>query len=525
MLDFLIWRATVIDGSGSPGIVRDVGIRAGKIALDGKVAASTRIIDANNMVLTPGFIDVHGHSDLFAFLDPLRASKLCQGITTEIGGQCGISPAPISSEFFEQYSAYYKNLGVPLYPEAKGLTSVGALFDTLESLELGINLALFTAHGSLRIAAMGLDPKPADHKQLGVMQAMAKEAFGAGSLGISTGMMYAPGSFTPQKELAALCSALSGCDALYTSHIRNQGNCLVESVREALEIASCAGLGANISHHKAVGRDNWGKVKMTTMMIHEVGASHDVYPYEASSTTLTATLPPSYLRLGMERLLKDLQDSAFRDQLEHDIFHPTEAWDNDLLECGYDGILIISAPATGEALGSTIANYADTLQIRPFDAYIKLLSENRGAVSDVCFSMSDDDVDYLVTDRECMFGTDSLYVPRLVPMTHPRAIGTFPKILGTYVRDRKLLSLEEAVRKMTSLAATRYQLKGKGYIREGFDADLVLFDPLSVGAPGTYDEPLLPNTGIKYVFVNGLLAVENGIATGNRGGHVIRHGV
>ncbi|MGX8679494.1 MAG: N-acyl-D-amino-acid deacylase family protein [Sphaerochaetaceae bacterium] len=523
MLDYLIENAVVFDGSGNDGKVGRVGILDGKIVLDCTCEEASQVIDAKGMIVAPGFIDVHGHSDLFAFIDPLRASKLCQGITTEIGGQCGLSPAPVSEKHCEEFSGYYRSLGVPIYPNGKELTSVGNLFDELDSLNMGINVALFAAHGTIRIAAMGLDPRPADEEDIKMMGNIARDAVDAGALGLSSGLMYAPGSFASQQELTRICEYLRGTGAIYTSHIRNQGNGLIESVRETLEIANDSGLRANVSHHKAVGPRNWGKVRATTEMIHLAGATSDVYPFEASSTTLTATLPPSFFRQGMEKVIARLSDQSFCHDLEESIIHPSEEFDNDLLECGYDGILIITAAMTPDAIGCTIKQYAQKLGLSPFEAYVKLLLDNKGAVGDVCFSMSKSDVDYLVCDSDCMFGTDSLYVPQAMKMTHPRAIGTFTKILGEYVRDRKMLSMKQAIRRMTGLPADVYGFLSKGYVKEGFDADLVVFNPDRIAANCTYTEPLLPNSGIEYVFVNGKLAVRNGLETGVRAGRVIRH--
>jgi N-acyl-D-amino-acid deacylase len=523
MLDCLIENAVVFDGTGSDGQVRRVGIKDGKIVMDGLCNEASDVIDAKGMIVAPGFIDVHGHSDLFAFIDPLRASKLCQGITTEIGGQCGLSPAPVSEKHLEEFSGYYRSLGVPIYPNEKEFTSVGRLIDELDSLDMGINIALFAAHGTIRIAAMGLDPRPAGENDIKIMGNLARDAVDAGALGLSSGLMYAPGSFASQHELSKICEHLRGTGAIYTSHIRNQGNGLIESVRETLEIASDSGLRANVSHHKAVGRSNWGKVRTTTEMIHSAGATSDVYPFEASSTTLTATLPPSFFHQGMEKVIARLADPSFCHDLEEAIINPSEEFDNDLLECGYDGILIITAAMTPDAIGCTIKQYAQKLGISPFEAYVKLLRDNKGAVGDVCFSMSKSDVDYLVCESGCMFGTDSLYVPQAMKMTHPRAIGTFTKILGEYVRDRKMLPMKQAIRRMTGLPADVYGFSSKGYVKDGYDADLVVFNPDLIAANCTYTEPLLPNSGIEYVFVNGKLAVGNGRETGVRAGRVIRH--
>lgn len=525
MLDLLIKNAAVVDGTGADRVTRDIGIKDGRFRLDGiGNAEAEKTIDADGLALAPGFIDAHGHTDLFAWVEPLCSAKLRQGITTEIAGQCGMSPAPVSAEFQPVYRLYYESQGAPIYPDHTELASVAALMERLESLKLGINLAIFAAQGTLRIAAMGLNPAKPDKAQMDRMRAQAREAMQAGALGISSGLMYPPGSFSDEDELAALCGAIAPYGGIYTSHIRNQGNQLARSVEETLSIARRAGISANISHHKAAGKANWGKISETIRMIHEEGnATHDVYPYTASSTSLSATLPPACMKEGIEKLVIHLGDPSYLRELEKRIFQPYEEWDNDLLECGYDGILVIDAPLTADAPGLTIAQYAAKHAMRPFDAYIHLLRENRLRVNDVCFSMSQADVDRLIGDPLCMFGTDSLYVPGM-KMTHPRSIGTFPRILGRSVREQKLITLEEAIRKMTSLPANRYGLSGKGIVAEGADADMVLFDPKTVMDRADYTSPLAGNAGIAGVYVGGMLAVDHGTPTGARNGHVLRKG-
>ena len=336
ILDVLIRNATLVDGSGAAPASRSVGVAEGKIVLEGlgnAKAAST--LDAAGLVLAPGFIDAHGHTDLMVNMDPLAAAKLCQGITTEIAGQCGLSLAPVSAEFFPLFKLYFEGWGARLYPNHAELRSVGAFMETMESMKPGINLALFAAHGTLRLAAMGMDPGRPDARQMALMEALAKEAMEAGALGLSSGLMYSPGSFAETEELVALCAAMAPYGAIYTSHIRNQGNELLDSVRETLDVARRAGATANISHHKAVGKSNWGKVSDSIRMIHEEGnATHDVYPYAASSTNLLATLPPSCMKEGLDVLMGQLSDRAYLEELERRIFEPVEKWDNDLLECG-----------------------------------------------------------------------------------------------------------------------------------------------------------------------------------------------
>lgn len=524
MLDILLKNAAIVDGTGAARRAGSVGVKDGKIAYVGaSQPQAAQVLDVQGQVVAPGFIDVHGHSDLFAFVDPLRESKLKQGITTEIAGQCGLGPAPVGERHLQICLGYFQRQGAPVYPDHARFASFGAYMDYMETLPMGINLALFIPHGTLRMAVMGLSSAKPGKGEIDAMAALVEEGMRSGAMGISTGLMYAPGSFAGPEEIEALCKVVGEYGGIYTSHIRNQGFLLVESVAETLDVGRRTGARVNISHHKATGKTNWGKVKTTCRMLDEYGewATHDIYPYAASSTMLSATLPPSCFVEGQEVLLRRLKDPSYVKELRHRIYHPTEEWDNDVLESGFSNLLIIQAPKTPDAVGKTIAEYAAARGIDPFDAYVNLLRLNQLAAIHICYSMAEDDIVTLLRHPRCMIGTDALYVPGM-PMTHPRAIGTFPRVLGRYVREQNVLALEEAVRRMTGLAATTYSLSGKGVIREGCDADIVVFDPESVLDGADYVAPLRDNTGISHVLVDGRFAVKDGKPTGVKAGRLFR---
>lgn len=527
MLDIVIKNARIIDGSGNESFISDIGIKDGIIEKVGTVTEEAREeINAKGFVVSPGFIDVHGHTDMYVFADPNCSAKLKQGITTELSGQCGISLAPISETYFAHYKAYYEQMGALIPTECCEFHTFKKYADYLATLPLGINLSCFIGQGSIRIASMGLNPAPASDAQMSVMKGYLTEAMENGALGLSTGLMYAPGSYTSTDEIIELSKAMAPFSGIYTSHIRNQGNQLLESINEAIRIGTEAGVNVNISHHKAVGKTNFGKVKeslakMKTAAKEGIRVTHDIYPYAASSTTLSATLPPSFIKMGAEKLLTELQSTDFQKILYQKIFQPDEDWDNDIAACGWDGILIIAAAQTQDAVGLTIAEYAKLLHLDPFDAYVKLLLINQLTINDICFAMDDNDVEYLYQDSDCMIGTDSLYLPSM-KMVHPRSIGTFPKVLGEYVRDKQLLSLETAVHKMTGLPAAIYGLSQKGLIKEDMDADIVVFDSDKIGALSDYVHPLNPNVGISHVIVNGKLSVINDQCTNAAAGRIIR---
>lgn len=527
MFDLIIQNALLFDGTGASLFEGGIAVKDGRICQVGQIHGDAgETIDAKGTVVSPGWIDVHGHTDLFAFVEPLCSAKLLQGVTTEIAGQCGYTPAPVSAKFWPVHRDYYEKLGAPIYPDNQSFHSFGHFLERLDQLPLGINLALFVGHGTLRMAAMGLSGEMPNNSQTGKMCELLEEAMKAGAMGLSTGLMYAPGSFSGFEELCALCRVTAAHDGIYTSHIRNQGEMLLESVNEVIRLAAETGVRVNISHHKAAGRKNWGKSVSSLRMIEEAGengltVTHDVYPYTASSTTLSATLPPSYMKMGPEKLLECLADKEFCRRLKADIMEPVEAFDNDLKESGYDGLLIIAAANTPEAVGLTIGEYARKQGVDPFEAYVNLLRFNRLAVHDICFSMQEEDMVRILSHPACMVGTDSLYIPGM-KMVHPRSIGTFPRILGRYVRELGTLTLEKALYKMTGLAAQSYGLEGKGFLRPGYDADLVMFDPDRIRDGSTYQKPLCKNEGIHLVAVNGKIAVRDDTLTGTRAGRVLR---
>lgn len=527
MLDLLIKNVSVLDGTGSLPYRASVGVKDGKIAaiLRSGEPDAVSVIDGSGRTITPGFIDAHGHSDLDIFNDPGFAYKLRQGITTEICGQCGWTHAPVSEKGYMYVSGYFSHLNAFLPEKLKNIT-FGQYLDEIDKLPLGVNVGLLVGHGTLRLNAMGLKNCGPTHEEMDEMKALAGEAMQSGALGMSSGLMYAPGSFSNVDEISEICSVVSKYNGIYGSHLRNQGTRLLESVEETIEAGRRSGVPVVISHHKATGKSSWGKVRQSVEIINRangdgINVYHDVYPYIATSTTLDAALPPSAKAGGLEKLIENLKDSGYREKLRSQIFDPVEDWDNDLKETGYNGFLIVQSPATPDAVGKTITEYAALGGTEPYDAFIELLTANRLEVMDVCFSLCEEDLETVLKDGRCMIGTDGLY-KKGCAMTHPRAVGTFPRVLGRYVRERGIVTLSEAVRKMTSLPAQVYRLRGKGLIREGMDADLVVFDPETIIDRADFVSPFESNVGIDYVMVNGRIAVDHDKVTGAGAGKVIR---
>ncbi|SCM82130.1 D-aminoacylase (Aspartate, glutamate ETC) [uncultured Sporomusa sp.] len=526
MFDILIKQAKVLDGTGNPGFTADLGVKQGKIIEIGMIDKQAEtIIDAKGLCVAPGFIDPHAHDDGCAFFDEPVINKLSQGVTTDISGNCGQSLAPVSERYWRDNRKVHTLINPPECMDE--FTSFDKFLKAIESRKLGINMGFLVGHAALRIAVMGLEnrePTPAEMEQ---MKAYLLAALEEGALGMSAGLLYPPGSIAKQAEFIELCKVIKEKNAIFTIHIRDEGDYVIESVEEAIEIAKQSGAFVNISHHKAIGKKNWGKVKTTLRMIEEanqqgINVGFDQYPYNANCTYLSTILPPSYLVGDLTALIKNLQDKEFRKATKEAILACREKWDNFVVNVGFEGMLLIKADKTPDAVGKTVAEYARIIGQDPFDTALDLLVANELEAIAVYFSMSDDDVEEVMKNPYGMVGTDGIYM-RNREKTHPRVAASFPRVLGHYVRERQVLRLEEAVRKMTSLPAMRLHLRNKGLIKEGFDADLVIFDADKIIDTADFiKDSYAPNVGVKYVVVGGKVALKDNVYTGAASGQVIR---
>ncbi len=515
MLDMLIKNVEVFDGTGTSPSIECVGIKNGKIVCVSKEPSmeATTLIDGTGLSLSPGFIDSHTHSDFHLFQNPSRWEKLKQGITTEIGGQCGWSLAPFpktAPKTFCDYAATFLN--------SPGFDSYAQAMDCLDTMKLGTNQASFVGHVYLRGVAMGMEDRAPTESELAHMCAMLEEAMQSGALGFSSGLVYAPSVYADRDELIALAKIAAKYGGRYNSHIRDEGDNLVEAVEEAIEIAKAAEVSLNISHLKAMFPMNFHKIDIVLEMIDKAIAqgmdiTFDAYPYAACSSTILSTLPPSYLVQGVDWLTEHLQHKENVDVLRKAIYEPTETWENPIAKIGIENHLICSAARTPEAVGKRISEYARLKGLDDIEAYAEIIQLNHGEVMDIRFAMSEDNVEQIYRHPRCMVGTDGLYEGDDAP-SHVRAFASFPRYLGHYIRDRKLLTMEEGIRRITGMPADVYGLVGKGYIKEGYDADLVLFDKAKICDKATYTDPFIPNEGIHMVIINGKAAVINNELTG-----------
>ncbi|WP_248927273.1 N-acyl-D-amino-acid deacylase family protein [Paenibacillus hamazuiensis] len=530
MLDLIIRNGKIVDGTGNPWFYGDVGIADGKIAAVGRLDVEAgRIIDARKHVISPGFIDGHCHSDLMILDYPYSEIKLRQGVTTEVIGNCGLAPAPFVAERAEMLQTYVQPvLGSTKWKWPWG--TVGEYMDHVAASRPSEHVATYVAHGALRIAAMGFANRPATSAELGHMKRLLEEGLQAGAIGFSIGLLYAPGSYTSKEELAELCRVLPKYGGIFSTHIRGEGNNLLPSVKEVIWIAEQSGVPLHISHLKAAGKRNWGQTLDALELIADARArgldvTCDVYPYTAGSTMLTTVLPPWTLEGGIAGTLERFRDPALRKRIKQELGEEQTEWDNLVCSTGWQAVIVSSVRHPGHAAleGKSIAEISEERGQHPVDCVMDLLLEEDGQVSIVYFHMSDSDVDQVVGWEQSLIASDSLHCETGKP--HPRLYGSFPRLFSRYVREKKTLSLEQAVRKVTSFPVQRFRLGKRGLIVPGYAADLTVFDPAAIRDTATYQEPRQYPEGISHVIVGGNLTLDAGVHTTAREGMLLRAGL
>lgn len=487
--DLIVRSGSVIDGTGAPAKDTDVAVKDGRIVVVGNVDGDAdREIDASGWSVTPGFIDVHCHDDVALLNTPSLDFKTAQGVTTVICGNCGLGAAPANEHVREFFARGIE--GVLGTVHDFSWQTIGEFYEAVRAAKPTPNAAFLVPHGTLRVNTMGWEHRDPTDAELDKMKEHLAEGMAAGAIGFSTGLMYVPGAFAKTEELIELNRVVAEYGGIYVSHIRNEGDRLLDSVREAIRIGEEAGTPVQISHHKASGRDNWGLTKESLAVIDEarergVAVTMDAYPYTAASTALAALT-----RNG--RLVRALDP--------HDV-------------------MVASVKYQHEYEGKRLDEIADMMDLPVEDAVPKLLNDEDQAVVAVMFIMEEGDVRRILQHPQCMIGSDGIPSPTGKP--HPRLYGTFPRVLERYVREEGILSLEEGVRKMTSLPARTFMLADRGEIREGAWADLVIFDPAKIIETATYEDPRNYPTGISHVIVNGQVVVENGTVRGGPSGQFL----
>lgn len=527
MFDILVHGGEVLDGTGAPAVRADVGVTDGRIAAIGALRghAARHTLDAEGHVVSPGFIDMHSHDDFNLPLNPLAPGKVRQGVTTDVVGNCGSSPAPIAPERRELHRS--------LWMLDSGLDATWSTFaEFLERLPpTGLNVAPLVGHTAVRCAAMGADDRAPTASELERMRGHVAEAMEAGAFGFSTGLIYPPGCFARTDEIVELAKVSARYRGGYFTHMRNEGEQVLDSIGEALEIGRRSGAHVQISHLKVANKQNWGRAKEVLALIDRaradgVAVHADQYPYTASSTGLRSLLPQWALAGGSPALVARLKDPAQRTRIRDEVLRTMGG--GSIRIATWDDARVARSESHPHLSGLTVAAAAQKLDRQPVEALLDLLIADGGKTLGIFLSMSEDDVRTILRHPAVGIGSDGVYtgVPGKpdTAKPHPRYFGTFPRVVGRYARDEGVLALPDAVRKMTGLTASILGLKDRGLVRTGYAADLVVFDPKTVLDRATFAEPDQPPSGIPAVIVNGVPAVLKGAMTGEAAGRVLRRG-
>jgi len=530
--DVLILHGRVMDGSGNPWVNADVGIVGDRIVFVGKASAKAtakKTIDATGLIVAPGFIDMLGQSEMALLIDPRGESKVTQGVTTEITGE-GETVGPLNQTLIADQKDFTDHFKLKI-----DWISVDGYLKRLEKNGTALNLGTYVGATQLREAIIGKSDRAPTDIELEEMRQLTDDAMTEGAFGLSSALIYPPAFFSKTEELITLAKVASEHGGIYATHMRNEGDHENEALDEAFRIAKEANIPVEIFHLKVSGAQNWGKMQSVLDRIEKARHSGlditaDQYPYVASATSLGASIPPKYHDGGDVEFLKRLLDPEIRKQIRDDLnSQGTQDFENMWRGVqGAKGVLVTSVldPALREYEGKTIAQISVWKQKDPIDALLDLVLADKNNTGAVYFSMLEDDVRLAMRQPWVSVGTDYNEVSTTGPLSesrsHPRAWGSFTRILGKYVREEHLLSLQEAVRKMTSLAAQRVKLDHRGWLRPEYFADITIFDEQKVLDKATFEVPSQPSVGIEYVLVNGKVALEHGKLTGVLNGRPLR---
>lgn len=536
-IDLLIKDGMVYDGTGAEPFKADIGISGNRIALIGKEtklagnqrSRAEKIIDAQGLAVSPGFIDTHAHSDFTLLADPRAEGKLFQGVTTEINGNCGLSAAPLLREAYEHREKDLKELGIK-----ERWSTLKEYFGILSKRNISINFATLAGHGNIRASVIGFKDKSPTKSELKKMQDLLKRTVNDGAKGLSTGLIYPPGVYSKTDELIELCRALNSAKHssshskfIYTSHMRSEGNKLIEAIEEVIKIGRASGIRVHISHIKTSGEENWHKIDKAIALIenakkNSIKITCDRYPYIAANTDLDAVLPAWTYEGGANEELKRLKSLRIREKIKNEMLQKT--LDKDYWERVRVSSLISEKNKWME--GKTLYFISKKINKKPVDALFDILIQEKLRVGAIFFSMNEDNMRRFLSLSYTMIGSDasarSFSGPTCKGKPHPRGFGSFPRFLGKYVRDEKLMTLSKAIHKITMLPAKTFSLEGRGVIKKGAFADIVIFDPKRIIDKSTYHRPFLKPEGIIHVIVNGVLTISDSKFTSKTAGMILK---
>lgn len=518
MPDIIIKNGSVVDGSGDRRKSADIAIENDQIVEVGDLGnlSAERIVDATGKIISPGFIDIHSHADAYLGIAPRAESLAYQGVTTVVTGQCGFSPAPLLEETREQFITALgdNDYGIP-WDE---ISTFGSFLDYLEKNGLSINVEPLVGHGTIRTAVMGYSADRPNEDQIEAMQKLVAQAMDEGAIGISTGLIYPPGYFSETDELIEIIKPVGEKDGFYFSHVRGEGKTLLDSIREEIEIGRKTNTSVQHSHYKASGEENWEKASLGLEMIEEARAGGldmtvDMYPYIASSNGLIDALPDWMREGGLDETMKRLKDPDMREKIIEAM--GSQPWDK----------ILISTSPNQDHVGCYVSELAEKELKDPYVWMFDALLETNGQISRITFGMSEENVRMQLAHEAMMIGTDGFGIPPEGALSegapHPRSFGTFPRVLGKYVREQKILTLEEGIRKMTGFPAQKLRLPDRGLIKKGYKADVVVFDPDTIIDNATFIQPKQYPTGVEHVLVNGKFIIDRGKHTGSLPGKVL----
>jgi len=527
----LIKGGMVVDGIGTPAAPYDLAIEGSKIAGFYKHAETkaSMTIDAKGMIVCPGFIDIHSHSEIHLLNNPLAESKVRQGVTTELVGNCGTSPAPLMGAARDGLRDYSDVLDVQL-----DWATLDEYLLRLANMRPSLNVATLVGASMLRASVIGNQNRAPTSDELVRMQELLSEAMLQGAWGLSSGLIYAPGCYAATEELIALASTAASFAGIYASHIRGEGRTLLKAVEEAIRIGREARIRVEISHHKACGKSMWGAVSKTLAMIEEarkagVDVAFDVYPYTASNTSLDTILPAWAREGGKEQILQRLRDPETRAKIETLVLSGGDNVEDVVGDSGWENISLVGfrTQQNKKHEGKSVQEISRLLGKEPVKTAIDLIIEEDLQVGAIFHEMLEDDVIKVMSHPLASIGSDGdAQAPYGVTgdsAVHPRAYGTFPRVIRRYVFERSVVSLEEAIMKMTSWPADRLRLRDRGVLAKGLAADVVVFDPAKIRDTATFEKSHSYPEGIRYVIVNGAVTVEDGEHTKERAGLVLRH--
>lgn len=529
MVDFIIKGGTIIDGSGAPGFKGDIALQKNKIVQisENIKLDSVDIIEARGKIITPGFIDIHRHADGNIFYPSFGELELRQGLTSIINGNCGLSIVPCPPKYRHQIFSFLQSV-VGEIPKDKVFYDFKDYMELISRLPLPLNVGMNIGNGTVRAATKGYDVSRFSKEDFNLAKCYLRTALEAGALGVSLGLVYSPENCYSLEELKEVLTPMKDFKVPLVTHIRGEGDIFHESLKEVIDIAASLQVPLHVSHLKCIGKRNWGHGVTGALEILDAAratglkVTNDLYPYPAGSTQLIQILPPDYLEGGVAAIIKRLSDSNKRKELSEILKMPQSYFENLVSSIGWENIIMstLTLKKNQSYIGKNIAEIARLQGKSPFDCACDMLIEEQCKITMVDYIVSEDDIKTILKYPYSSIISDSTYPTGGIP--HPRVYGTYPKILQKYVREEKVLTLENAIHKITGLPASVYSLKGKGYLKEGMDADINIFDLNRIETKADFQNPKQFPRGFDYVLVNGRIAVEKDKLTGICAGKILK---